>query len=216
MSVSIYEIAKRAGVSSLTVAQILRGDLHESHPQRADKAKSICRFAACSRTHRIGLLYTADAWYSAEINANAVNSLMCSLQSRGNHLVLCPIDASGSWEEIVLGDRIDGGVVIQALPVEVADAIQRRNLPLVLLGDNNDPRFSQVLVDGYAGAYAATEHLLGLGHTRVMMFVHESIKPNCGMHNRINGYRAAMKEAELRPQECLRIRGTGRGTACPQ
>lgn len=217
MSVSINEIAKRAGVSSLTVARILRGDVCESQPQNATKAKSIRRIAAdgcrpngltravsCGRTHRIGLLYTDDAWISGDINANVVNGLLRSLQSRSYHLVLCPIDESGSWEEIVLGGQIDGGVVIQALPVDVADAIQRRNLPLVLLGDDNDPRLSQVLVDDFAGAYAATEHLLGLGHTRVMMFVHESIKPHCGVRKRLNGYRSAMEEAGLKVQECLR------------
>ena len=96
MSVSINEIAKRAGVSSLTVARILRGDVCESQPQNATKAKSIRRIAAdgcrpngltravsCGRTHRIGLLYTDDAWISADINANVVNSLLALVSKAG-------------------------------------------------------------------------------------------------------------------------------------
>jgi LacI family transcriptional regulator len=75
----------------------------------------------------------------------------------------------------------------------------------VLLGDDSDPGMSQVVVDDFAGAYAATKHLLGLGHGRVMMFVHESVKPHCSVEERLSGYRTAMDEAGLVTQECLRV-----------
>ena len=88
---------------------------------------------------------------------------------------------------------------------EVADAVRERQLPLVLLGDDSDPSMSQVVVDDFAGAYAATKHLLGLGHRRVMMFVHESVKPHCSVEERLSGYRTAMDEAGLMTQECLRV-----------
>ena len=68
----------------------------------------------------------------------------------------------------------------------------------MLLGDNSDPTVSQVVVDDFAGAYAATKHLLGLGHRRVMMFVHESVKPHCSVQERLSGYRTAMDEAGLK------------------
>jgi LacI family transcriptional regulator len=56
-----------------------------------------------------------------------------------------------------------------------------------------------------------------------MMFVHESVKPHCSVHERLSGYRTAMEEAGLKPQECLRasegeavdvlVRGDARPTA---
>jgi DNA-binding LacI/PurR family transcriptional regulator len=64
---------------------------------------------------------------------------------------------------------------------------------------------SQVVVDDFAGAYAATQHLLGLGHRDVMLFVHESIKPHCSVEARHSGYRAAMDEAGMVSRECLRV-----------
>src|SRR6185436_12719601 len=76
-------------------------------------------------------------------------------------------------------------------------------LPLVLLGDNSDPTVSQVVVDDVAGAYAATKHLIGLGHKRILLFVHKSVKPHCSVQERLAGYRSAMAEAGLSPQECL-------------
>ena len=218
MSVTIYQIAERAGVSSSTVARILRGDVRESHRRSAETAQRIRRLAremgyrpnlrarafSRGRTHGIGLLYTDDAWIFEGVNTHVVNSLVRTLQQAGYHLVFCPIDEQGSWEEIVLGGQIDGGVVFQTLPAEVSEAVRERQLPLVLLGDDSDPSLSQVVVDDLAGAYAATKHLLGLGHRRVMLFVHESVKPHCSVEERLTGYRAAMKEAGLTTHESVR------------
>jgi DNA-binding LacI/PurR family transcriptional regulator len=152
-----------------------------------------------------------------------VSNLVRALQSEGYHLVFAPIDQGDCWEEIVLGGQIDGGVVFQPLPPEVGQALRDRQLPLVLLGDDSDPSVSQVVVDDFAGAYAATKHLIGLGHSRVLLFVHESVKPHCSISERQKGYRAALTEAGLEACECLHasegealdmlIRGGDRPTA---
>src|SRR3954462_7790963 len=153
MAVTIYQIAELAGVSSSTVARILRGDVKESHRRSVETAKRIRKLAremgyrpnlrarafSRGRTHGIGLLYTDDAWIFEGMNTQVVNSLVRALQRAGYHLVFAPIDETGSWEEIVLGGQIDGGVVFQTLPSKVRDALRKRALPLVLLGDNCDP-----------------------------------------------------------------------------
>src|SRR5262249_4351379 len=51
--------------------------------------------------------------------------------------------------------------------------------------------------------YAATKHLLGFGHQRILFFVHHSVKPHCSISERLAGYRSAMCEAGLTPQECV-------------
>jgi LacI family transcriptional regulator len=218
MSVTIYEIAERAGVSSSTVARILRGDVRESHRRSAETAQRIRQLAremgyrpnlrarafSRGRTRGIGLLYTDDAWIFEGVNTEVVNNLVRALQRDGYHLVFCPIDERGAWQDIVLGGQIDGGAVFQPLPNDVAEAVRERNLPLVLLGDDSDPTVSQVVVDDFSGAYTATKYLLGLGHRRVMLFVHESVKPHCSVHERLSGYRTAMDEAGFVTQEFVR------------
>jgi LacI family transcriptional regulator, galactose operon repressor len=217
MSVTIYEIAALAGVSSSTVARILRGDVKGSHRRSAEKAKRVRKLASemgyrpnlrarafsRGRTHGIGLLYTDDAWIFEGMNPEVVNSLVKALRQSGYHLVFAPIDESGSWEEIVLGGQIDGGIVFQALPADVSEAVRDRQLPLVLLGDNSDATLSQVVVDDFAGAYDATRHLIELGHQRILLFVHDSIKPHCSVEQRHEGYRDAMAEAGLDTMESL-------------
>src|SRR3954447_995504 len=144
MPVTIYQIAEVAGVSSSTVARILRGDVKESHRRSAETAKRIRRLAtemgyrpnlrarafSRGRTHGVGLLYTDDAWIFEGMNTEVVNSLVRSLQRAGYHLVFAPIDESRAWEEIVLGGQIDGGVVFQRLPEEVLEAVRDGHLPL--------------------------------------------------------------------------------------
>jgi LacI family transcriptional regulator, galactose operon repressor len=237
MSVTIYEIAERAGVSSSTVARILRGEDRKSYRRSAETAERVRQIArelgyrpnlrarafSRGRTRGIGLLYTDDAWIFEGVNTKVVNSLVRALQSEGHHLVFCPIDDRGDWQEIVLGGQIDGGVVFQILPVDVMQAVRDRHLPLVLLGDNSDPTLSQVVVDDFAGAFAATKYLIGLGHRRVMLFVHEAVKPHCSIQERLRGYQAAMAEAELPTCEQVRVhegtaidmlaRGPNRATA---
>ncbi len=237
MSVTIYEIAERAGVSSSTVARILRGDIKESRPRGVETAKRIRRLAremgyranlrarafSRGRTHGIGLLYTDDAWIFEGMNTEVVNSLVRSLQRAGYHLVFAPIDDTRSWEGIVLGGQIDGGVVFQTMPDDVRETLHERGLPLVLLGDNSDPTVSQVVVDDYAGAYVATKYLIGLGHKRILFYVHRTVKPHCSVEERLNGYRAAMDEAGLSRHECnhapeedaiaILVRGAERPTA---
>jgi DNA-binding LacI/PurR family transcriptional regulator len=160
------------------------------------------------RTRGIGLLYTDDAWIFEGVNTTVVNSLVRCLQAVGHHLVFCPVDEQGAWEDIVLGGQIDGGVVFQPLPLEVANAVRERRLPLVLLGDDSDPTLSHVVVDDAAGAFAATKHLLGLGHERVLLFVHESVKPHCSVQKRLDGYRDAMDEVGLPKREMVRVHET--------
>src|SRR5262249_41667074 len=157
------------------------------------------------KTHGIGLLYTDDAWIFEGVNTEVVNSLVRALQRENYHLVFAPVDKGGAWEEIVLGGQIDGGVVFQPLPAKVREAVRERRLPLVLLGDDSDPTVSQGIVDDFGGAYAATKHLIGLGHRRVMLFMHESVKPHCSIQERIGGYRTAMDEAGLVTSESVRV-----------
>lgn len=211
MSVTIYEIAEKAGVSSSTVSRVLRGGGGELRPSSAARAEDIRRIASelgyrtnlrargfsQRRTYAIGLLYTDDAWVFQGMNAQVVNSLVRTLQQAGYHLVFVPIDKSGAWEEIVLGGQIDGAVVFQKMPDQVAEAFGMRKIPTILLGDNSDPTMSQIVVDDYSGAYAATKHLIGLGHQRIMYHVNDAVKPHYSIKERQRGYGVALAEHGL-------------------
>jgi DNA-binding LacI/PurR family transcriptional regulator len=95
---------------------------------------------------------------------------------------------------------VDGCVTFQFLPERVRSSVREANLPCVLLGDNSDPDWPHIVVDDPAGAYSATRHLIALGHRRIGMYVHSSIKPHCSIAERRQGFEQAMREAGLEPK----------------
>jgi LacI family transcriptional regulator len=72
-----------------------------------------------------------------------------------------------------------------------------RDLPIVAF-DRQFPEFpcDDVLVDNVEGAYQATRHLLDHGHTHIACLGFDEVIS--AVQDRINGYRKAMREANLR------------------
>jgi LacI family transcriptional regulator len=214
MPATIYDIARVAGVSSSTVARVLRGDVKEGRKDSAERAARIRRIAqqlgyrpnvrarafSERRTRCIGLLYTDDAWVFEGVNDQVVQGLAKELRAHRHHLLLAPIDERGDWEEVVLGGHIDGCLTFQCLPELVRAGIRNSGLPCVLLGDNSDPNVLQIVVDDHGGAYAAARHLISLGHRRIALFVHSSVKPHCSIEERRKGFETAMREHSLAPE----------------
>lgn len=214
MPTTIYDIARVAGVSSSTVARVLRGDGKEGRKDSAERAARIRRIAlqlgyrpnlrarafSERRTRSIGLLFTDDAWVFEGVNDKVLQGLVRELRQHHHHLALAPLDDNGDWEDVVLGGLVDGCVTFQPLSARVRRALADAELPCVLLGDNSDPELPHIVVDDYGGAYAATRHLISLGHRRIGLFVHCAVKPHCSIEERRKGYEAAMREHSLAPE----------------
>ena len=147
----------------------------------------------------MGLLYTDDRWVFEGVNDKVVQGLVEELRKHGHHLLLAPVDDQGAWEDVVLGGHVDGCVTFQYLPEQVRRGIRGLDLPCILLGDNSDPDMPQIVVDDRGGAFAATRHLISLGHRRIGMFVHSSVKPHCSINERRQGFEAAMRDHQLSP-----------------
>jgi LacI family transcriptional regulator len=214
MPITIYDIARKAGVSSSTVARVLRGDTKGGRRDSAERAAHIRRIAdqlgyrpnmrarafSQRRTRGVGLLYTNDAWVFEGVNDKVVQGLVKELRNHNHHLLLVPIDDDGDWEEVVLGGHVDGCLTFQCLPDIVREGIREARLPCVLLGDNSDPTIPQIIVDDHGGAYSATRHLISLGHRRIGLFIHNTVKPHCSVSFRRQGFEAAMRDAGLTPE----------------
>ena len=213
MPATIYDIARQAGVSSSTVARVLRGDTKGDRKNSAERAARIREIAHTlgyrpnlrarafseQRTKGVGLLYTDDAWVFEGVNDKVLQGLVRELRKYDHHLLLVPIDDSGDWEEVVLGGHVDGCVTFQFLPELVRAGIRDAELPCVLLGDNSDPDLPHIVVDDVNGAYLAARHLIALGHRRIGLYVHSTVKPHCSIQERRQGFEQAMREDGLEP-----------------
>jgi LacI family transcriptional regulator len=209
MSVTIYEIAERAGVSSSTVARILRGDVKGVQKRSADKAAEILRLSkelgyqrdwrarALSRgkTRTIGLLYSNPMWiFEDPMNEIAV-SFTESLQRQQYNLMLIPTTCQEHWRELVFGGAVDGLALLLQAPEGIEDALGKSGLPVLVLGDKFPHNVPYVVPDDVAGAYSATRHLLALGHERLVYFVCDSVRDHVSVGEREQGYLQAIAEA---------------------
>jgi DNA-binding LacI/PurR family transcriptional regulator len=109
-----------------------------------------------------------------------------------------------TFEEAIEGDSVwcmrrGQGYIISINPsAEEAEQLRQTNIPTVLV-DAHSTFFSQVAIDDRAGGYAATQHLLGLGHQHIG-FISDHFDNDVGNGSseaRYNGYLQALHEAGL-------------------
>jgi LacI family transcriptional regulator len=211
MPVTIYEIAERAGVSSSTVARVLRGDVKGNSEGSAARVARIRRlanemgyrknwraraFSRC-RTHAVGLFHTHSAWICEGTMGEVAGGFTEAMHQLGYHVVVVPYDREGSWRELLRDGRFDGIAISHYLPEEAIQDISDIGLPRVLLMDKTVPDWSCAVTEDEAGAYTATKHLIDLGHRRIIMYLHESIRKHYSVADRHAGYNRAMLEAGL-------------------
>lgn len=214
---TIYEIAKRAGVSSSTVARVLRGDVRESFRKSAETARRVralakemgyrpnlrARAFSRRRTRSVGLVYDEQMSIFSGVNAAICNGIVRGLQVEQHHLIFLPINETGDWLDALFGGQLDGAIVLDALPEVLRGSLSAPPIPFVLVGDGSEQSLSRLFFDDFAGGYLATKHLLGLNHRRVMFFVHESVKSRNGVLECIRGHRSAMNEVNACGHECI-------------
>ncbi len=210
MSVTIYEIAARAGVSSSTVARVLRGAVKGASRNSAKRAAVIRRlaeemgyqrnwraraFSNC-KTHAVGLFHAHTDWICEGTMGEIAGAFTDAMRDLGYHVVIVPYDEDGRWHELLRDGRLDGVAVSHYMPDDACQALGESGLPHVLLMGKSD-EWPCTLTDDVGGAYAATQHLIDLGHRRIAMYLHDSIRPHFSVDDRRTGYQRAMEAAGL-------------------
>lgn len=215
MAVTIYEIAERAGVPSSTVARVLRGDTKGATRKSAARAAKIRRLAeemgyrpnwraqvfSKSKTNAVGLFHTHTAWVHEATMGEVAGGFTAAMSDHGYHVVIVPYDQKGEWREFLKDGRLDGIAVSHYIPHDAEQAIAESGLPAVLLVDKSASSWPMIYTDDRLGAYEGTQHLIGLGHRRIAMYLHDDIRKHFSVEDRHAGYMEAMTAAGL--AECI-------------
>jgi LacI family transcriptional regulator len=216
---TIRDVADAAGVSVATVSRVInqRPDVapetrdavlrhvraHNFTTNRSARALSV------GRTGYVGFTMPyVRADYFAAILAGAVEAAF----ERGMRLVLCATlhqhDREVSLLETLKDGATDGAIIL--LPEETneeLEALQASGYPFVVA----DPRVSlsegipAVSAAHRAGAKAATDHLLALGHRRIAHI--SGPRTWAATEERIEGYHAALAAAGVLPSAELLAEG---------
>ena len=175
----IEEVARIAGVSTATVSRALSGKEHVSAKSRAKVeaaakqlgyvASSSAYTLATGRTRNIGVVIPAvDRWFFSVI----LEAIETVLIEHGYDLTL--YNLSGGQEQrnkifndFLLRKRVDAvlTVAVKLSDTELANLTQTRK-PIMGIGGPIDGART-LTIDDFAAGKLATEHLIGLGHTRI-------------------------------------------------
>ena len=211
MSITIHDIAAKAGVSLSTVSRVLNGKakkyrispkteetiLHfaEELSYRPNKMAQGLRL---KKSHTIGLVVPD---ISNPFFAYVTRVIQTKAYEMGYSLIVCNTNEDLSTEieqiELMKSKVIDGFIV---MPVGTdyrhLETLIRKKHPLVLLDRCFDAlQTSSVVVDNYEGAYLATAYLIECGHKKIGII--QGLPDTYTNTERMRGYLDALRENNI-------------------
>ncbi|MEK5238137.1 LacI family DNA-binding transcriptional regulator [Paenibacillus sp. FSL L8-0470] len=223
MKVNIFDVARKSGLSVVTVSRVLNNvsSVREKNRQKVLEAikelnyspNSAARTLVRGKTGVIGLTLTA---LNDTVFDSVVKSVFESLKLSGYFLALSidsePVNGFSEASNFLFQeDRVDGIIVLSSLEEEAyVTELERKRIPFVMIDSHGEhSNVTTINVDNYLGGYEATKHLIALGHTRIAHITGQSVFLSA--RQRKEGFIDAMNEAGLSP--FMIIEG-GFGTNC--
>lgn len=216
--VRLVDIATRVGVSVMTVSKALRDKPDVAATTRARIKSAALEMgyvpdssAQSLRTRATKLLGLAIPSTTNPVFARMVFALEERAQALGYDLLLAHTQNKPELEERCLrrflARRVDGIFVCPVYRMEndarIYRELQTNGTPVVLLGSPAAfcSQFVSVQTEELPASFAATKHLLELGHKRIAYFT--GPLPAIWAQERYEGYRRAHREAGLEVDDRL-------------
>lgn len=205
---TIRDVAKRAGVATMTVSRVINNSGYVSEATRAKVELAIAELGYVpnmlgpslrfNQTNTLALILTDITNPFWTTLARGVED---AAQEKGYSVILCNTDESPQKQDqyltMLLKRRIDGILFVpadnDANPVQL---IQKHKISVVLL-DRNVPDVDVDIVrgDSFGGAYQLAQHLIELGHKYIAIL--SGPKNISTSVERVAGFCRAMEEAGL-------------------
>lgn len=216
--VTIKDIAAELGINYTTVSKCLNND-----PKVSDVTKEKVRetaermgfaFNANARnlsrksTNNIGVIFSNEyysvqtRWFYSEIEM----SLAPSLERSGFEYIIQPYLSINKQSKVrkLVSERIVDGLIIATRDISKADIefLRKNKIPYVFLLMKPEELEEQPELfigdDNFAGGYIAAEHLIDMGHNRILTITADH-EPGHVYKDRTSGYIKAMEEHGLQP-----------------
>jgi DNA-binding LacI/PurR family transcriptional regulator len=215
---TIYDVARVAGVSTATVSRALNGTgpiapttraaIEEAVRDLGYRPNTIARSLATRSTQTIALMLPdiTDPFYPW-----LVKGIQGLADERDYKILLCTSEGDAEREEnyldLLRAKQVDGALVDGlVLPGERIARLVGEGFPIVSLDRAIDaPSVPLVQVDNRLGGRLGTQHLLDLGHSRIVHVAgRESLRIT---QERAAGYREALESAGIEPDAKLVVGG---------
>jgi DNA-binding LacI/PurR family transcriptional regulator len=204
---TIYDVARHAGVSPSTVANVVRGTIPVSPSMRARVEASIAALGyrpnAAARNLRLGRsgsIAIAVPELIVPYFSELCEAIVDEASRRSYTVIIECTKGDPDAERRLLADPSLGhavdGLIFSPLGLGGAELqLGSQDAPVVMLGErvHDDGVFDHVLIDNTKAARDAVEHLLGLGRKRIAVIGRQPIESTGAV--RIRGYHEALSAA---------------------
>lgn len=212
--VTLKDIAREAGVSALTVSNVLNGKLRECWPstiERANRIRDIARkhgyrpsaTAKAMRSGRHNAVAILADFHENGISPNVVSGMCHELSVRHWRPVVGHVsteDADSGRLPGFLDELCVDGMLVTHPPARLRERVRALVLPAVWTDIHAD--YDAVYPDERGAARTLTAEMIQLGHRRIayVELRHGAVDPDFHAEDRRAGYLAAMDEAGLPPR----------------
>ncbi len=215
--VTLKEIAAEAGVSVMTVSNVINNNSKRVSPETAARIRAIldkyhyvpnmaARSLISKASHIVALLLPmwsdeGDSLLLDPYAAQMTGMLETFLRQEGYYVMICSFHTVEQVLRMQRTWQMDGAILIMPHHNHVTHAlVESSETPLVVLDCRFDdlPMLS-VCLDDYKGGYIATRYLLDRGH-REIGFLAPGKKDASVIVDRYNGYVDALAEEGLSPR----------------
>src|SRR5262245_54115014 len=197
---TLAAVARLAGVSVATVSKVVNGR-SDVAPRTRSRVRELLEqhdyVAPVVRRGEVAGPSTIEVQFAGDLKpyvAEALNGIVVAAAELGASVVISQPDRGPGWARdlVALGRRALIAFTSVYSP-QYMEALTRAGLPLVVLDPLHLPHSDVTSVGStnFAGGFAATEHLLLLGHRRIAYLGGPAM--SAANQARVHGYLAAME-----------------------
>ncbi|CAM3722913.1 catabolite control protein A [Cohnella lubricantis] len=215
MTVTIYDVAREAGVSMATVSRVVnnnpnvkpqtRKKVYEAIERLGYRPNAVARGLASKKTTTVGVVIPD---ISNAIFAEVARGIEDIANMYHYNIILCNADKRKEKEirviNTLLEKQVDGLLFMGgAVTEEHLQAFSSSNVPIVLCATTDERgTMPSVDIDHEAAAFDAVSRLIADGHRRIGM-ISGTLQDPANGYARYQGYKRALEEAGIAADEQL-------------
>ncbi len=212
--VTLKDIAAEAGVSITTVSNVVHNRSSRVSPELVQTIRSIierehyvpsmtARTLVNDESHIIGVIthmtpQNVGSTMSDPFLGTFVEGIESRTREEGYFLMIRSVESVEELESLRRSWKLSGVILTGIFADEFFEGVRKLDIPFVLIDSYLDaPDVFNIGLEDELGGYIATKHLLENGH-RVIAFASPSIRESGVVEKRLNGYKRALKEYNVK------------------
>lgn len=207
---TIRDIAAEAGVSAMTVSNVINGRMAKVSPATAQRVRAIMQAqgfvpngpATALSAKRSNIVALVHAGKVARRQPSPHDSIFVDeverrLTAAGRFLMIRSADDVALTAAELRSWRIDGAVILGTFTSDADEVQAKLAMPLVFVDNySTSSQIQRVGIDDFKGGLLAGRHLLQAGHRRLALVAPGVDQPGV-IHQRYAGFCAALAEAGI-------------------